>query len=1071
MSNRNVRRLALAAGLFCAGMGAAQAQVVISQVYGGGGNSGATLRNDFIELRNNGTVAVDVSTWSVQYASATGASWQRTNLVGSIPAGGYYLIQEAQGAGGTTALPTPNAIGTIPMAGGAGKVALVTNQVSLTVACPTANVADFVGFGATANCFEGAAPTAAPSNTTSVLRKNAGAQDTNQNGDDFATGTPDPRNGDSTPPPPVDPPIALTIHQVQGAGLASPYADKRVIVEGIVTALKFNNGFFLQAHDADADADSDTSEGVFVFTSSAPTVAVGDRVKVTGKVQEYTPSTNLNQLSITEIVEPSIEKVSSGNALPVIVALGAYDLSTSATPGTLERLEGMRVSLAEAVVVGASDGRITETTATASTDGVFYVTLPDVAVPFREPGIGVMDAIAIPAGKNPPRFDTNQERLMVRSRGQVGANALALDNEAIVAGLSGVLDYFDGTWALLPDAATPPQAVGGKTPIYVAPAKHEEATIGGFNLLRFFDEVNDSNGAPTLTPAALDFRLGKTARAICEGLQAPDILGVVEVENMHVLQLLSERIDATCAVAPHYVPYLVQGNDPGGINVGVLASTRDNGAGVPRVEIVDVTQFGKDATFANPNATTSLLNDRPPLLVRTVIHQDNGASYPVSVIVNHLRSLNGVDDSTPGSNGWSSEGARVRGKRAAQAAYLAGLVQELETQNPSERFVLVGDFNAFEFNDGYVDVMGVVKGTPVADDQVLTAIASPLTTPLLDGKDFVADPNERYSYVFEGNAQTLDHALLNQAVVDSALHVEVDHARINADFGVHHFGDATLPIRVSDHDPVRVRIAVPAFRSADLRTTLSAPATAHPGQVVHFDAAVSNAGPNDAENASVAFVFDGAWSPSTTAPGWACDAPVQDAATTTVICRNPVFASGAAADFDIDVAVPQAMAVGTLKLAASAASSITDPANADNGATASVAIAAQANLIAAITGSTLPVKAGAKTQAPVRVRNTGPDAMWQPTMTLTGDVPAGLVTLAVPAGWSCTTINAGTGFQSNCQYGDWLAAGQMQTFPVSIVVPGPPGRTITLTVQVASPTTPDSRPQDDTATAVLRVAR
>ena len=104
---------------------AASADVVISQVYGGGGNSGATLKNDFVELFNRGAAAVDISSWSIQYASASGSSWQVTNLVGTIQPGQYYLVQEAAGSGGTVNLPTPDAVGTIPMSGTNGKVALV----------------------------------------------------------------------------------------------------------------------------------------------------------------------------------------------------------------------------------------------------------------------------------------------------------------------------------------------------------------------------------------------------------------------------------------------------------------------------------------------------------------------------------------------------------------------------------------------------------------------------------------------------------------------------------------------------------------------------------------------------------------------------------------------------------------------------------------------------------------------------------------------------------------------------------------------------------------------------------
>src|SRR5207344_2805630 len=103
---------------------AVSSTVVISQVYGGGGNAGATYTHDFIEIFNRGSAAVDVTGWTVQYASSAGTTWATTALSGSIPAGGYYLIQEAQGAGGTIPLPAPDAIGTIAMNATSAKVAL-----------------------------------------------------------------------------------------------------------------------------------------------------------------------------------------------------------------------------------------------------------------------------------------------------------------------------------------------------------------------------------------------------------------------------------------------------------------------------------------------------------------------------------------------------------------------------------------------------------------------------------------------------------------------------------------------------------------------------------------------------------------------------------------------------------------------------------------------------------------------------------------------------------------------------------------------------------------------------------
>ena len=172
---------------------------VISQVYGGGGNSGATYKNDFIELYNGTATDINLSGWSVQYSSSAGSTWQVTNLAGTLLSGHYYLVQESQGSGGTTALPTPDASGTILMSATAAKVALVHSTAAMSgTGCPfTAGsvVVDFVGFGSGANCFEGTTGVApAPSNTAADIRKNGGQQDNNDNAGDFATGAPNPRN-------------------------------------------------------------------------------------------------------------------------------------------------------------------------------------------------------------------------------------------------------------------------------------------------------------------------------------------------------------------------------------------------------------------------------------------------------------------------------------------------------------------------------------------------------------------------------------------------------------------------------------------------------------------------------------------------------------------------------------------------------------------------------------------------------------------------------------------------------------------------------------------------------------
>ncbi len=172
--------------------------IVISQVYGGGGNSGAPYQNDFIELFNRGTTAASLAGWSVQYAASTSGTWHKTDLAGvSLAPGQYYLIQ--QGSGGTNGIPLPTAdvTGTTNLSATAGKVALVNHTTTLSGTCPSGvNIVDFVGYGSSANCFETAhAP--APSNTNALLRKTNGCTETDDNSADFATGAPNPRNTSS----------------------------------------------------------------------------------------------------------------------------------------------------------------------------------------------------------------------------------------------------------------------------------------------------------------------------------------------------------------------------------------------------------------------------------------------------------------------------------------------------------------------------------------------------------------------------------------------------------------------------------------------------------------------------------------------------------------------------------------------------------------------------------------------------------------------------------------------------------------------------------------------------------
>ncbi len=167
--------------------------VVISQVYGGGGNGGAAFQNDFVELYNPDTVAHDLSGWTIQYGAATGTTWQVQPLGGTIEPGEYYLIKLATNGAIGSVVPDANINGTLNLSGTNGKVALVSNGDPLSGCVVASPVVDLVGYGSTANCREGATNAPTPSNATAVLRKNGGFTDTNVNGFDFFTATPTPR--------------------------------------------------------------------------------------------------------------------------------------------------------------------------------------------------------------------------------------------------------------------------------------------------------------------------------------------------------------------------------------------------------------------------------------------------------------------------------------------------------------------------------------------------------------------------------------------------------------------------------------------------------------------------------------------------------------------------------------------------------------------------------------------------------------------------------------------------------------------------------------------------------------
>jgi predicted extracellular nuclease len=755
--------------------------VVISQVYGGGGNAGATLRNDFIELFNRSGVAIDITGWSVQYTSATGTgTWMVTPLMGSIAPGGYYLVQQAAGAGGTASLPAPDATGVIAMGAGSGKVALRTTTTAIVGGCAAdTTIVDIVGYGGS-TCFEGAGPTAPTANTTAALRKRGGCFDSNDNTADFSVAIPNPRS--SAAPGRTCDFIAAAIHEIQGNGFETPFLGRDVSTSGIVTARK-TNGFFLQSPEAGVDADSATSEGVFVFTAVLPAVEAGDAVSVKGTATEFF---GLTQLESTLTGDVTVD--ASGQPLPAPIVLTSSILDPAGTPDQLERFEGMRMH-ADALVSVAPTNNFGET----------FTVLPGVVRPMREPGI----EISLPVPSDPtsglvdcciPRFDQNPERIMVDSDGVAGAAATSVTSHVTLWNVTGPLDFSFGDYKVLPEV--PPTTGANVSAVAVPFPMASEFTVAGFNIENFGSNPRQRR---------------KAALAIRDVMRSPDIIGLIEILNLASLEALAAQVndDAVAAGEPNpgYEARLIPASATATQNVGFLVRTL-------RVQIDGVTQERAGESFINPNTgATELLHDRPPLVLRATVDPSGPDPRPIAVVVNHLRSFIDIEPV-------AGEGVRVRAKRTAQAESLAGLLQELQAADATLPIVSVGDYNAYEFNDGYTDPIAVIKGTPTADDQVVVDQSPDLVDPDFVNLTDSLPAAARYTFVFEGNPQALDHVLVN-----TVAHAYVQRyaiARSNADFpalppGLFS-GDATRPERSSDHD-----MPVAYFAFPPRATTISVP--------------------------------------------------------------------------------------------------------------------------------------------------------------------------------------------------------------------------------------------------------
>jgi uncharacterized protein len=634
-----------------------------------------------------------------------------------------------------------------------------------------------------------------------------------------------------------------SIMQIQGHGAASPYANQTVTTPGNVVTAVGPKGFFIQ--DPAGDGDVSTSDGIYVYLGIAPTFAVGDLVTVTGQVQEYNGSSEI-------AASPTVTKTGTGTVPDAIelnpstnpttgICVGGNSTINPPVDGyqaaNFACLDGMLVKMSDGVVTGATMGTGADGVHAGTASG-FYATTGTTPRPFRE--IGAQYPGLTISGKTIPVFDGDPEIVEIYYGGLGFGGANYIYNAGQHFQVTGIIQGYLGTYEIYPQTLT----TVGTAPTYPVPVPDSVAgtlTIGTQNMLHFFNNTADGadtsaytdncagTGTSDTCPTAAEYsiRLQKMSKQIREVLKAPVVLGVEEVENRKVANDIVTQIHTDDPTLT-YVPYSIPGNDPGGINIGILVRSD--------VTVNSVTQIykGTTTTSCSTSGSTCLLNDRPPVLLDGVF---NGYHFRLLVIYDRSLINLGVND-------------YVGTKRTEQAAQVASIVQTLQTTgatlagagnaqqaadgtittgtfpitgDAAVPLIVVGDFNAYEFTDGYVDVTGMIMGTAVATqnqywDQSGSYVAP---HPALFDTGTAATPANHYSYNFDGYAQEIDHILLSSAGQNDFIAIGNAHGNSDVSEASGVSLDPTTAARTSDHDGQVVTLGYVVTPSASANGTIS----------------------------------------------------------------------------------------------------------------------------------------------------------------------------------------------------------------------------------------------------------
>ena len=580
--------------------------------------------------------------------------------------------------------------------------------------------------------------------------------------------------------------VALTaIYDIQGAGHTSPLVGQTVTTTGVVTAVD-TNGFYLQ--DPNGDGDIATSDAIFLFTGSAPSVAVGDAIQVTGVVSEFTPGgVGTGNLSATQLSSLSgIIVESSGNALPAATIIGQGgrvppseniddDAFASFDPTTdgadfFESLEAMLVTAQDVVAVSGTNrfGEIF-TVANGGDDAT-----------------GLSDRGTL----NISPDDFNPEKIQIdEDTGILPGFSLPEVNVGDKLGdVTGVVSYDFGNFQIHPTEAFTVTPSGLAPEVSNISGDAGTMTIASYNVLNLDVVIEDpANLLPGVTNGVDDDlgngRFDAIANQIVNNLNAPDVIGLQEIQDNTGAEGVDSIISAD-ATLQQLIDSIVAAGGPEYTFIDNSFIGDDTSGGIPGGNIrtaflYDSSRVSVDnasiQTIGGQGAGEAFEGARLPLSAEFTF-LPNGET--VTVVNNHFSSkggsapIVGVEQPFEARQEDVSVNGSLDERQAQSQAVQDFILGELDA-NPSGNFVVLGDFNEFEFV------------SPILDLETNLGFTN-LTNTLPE--------DERYSFNFQGNSQSLDHILVSEGLKDGA---EFDIVHVNSEF-------AETEQRASDHDPLLV---------------------------------------------------------------------------------------------------------------------------------------------------------------------------------------------------------------------------------------------------------------------------